>query len=106
MPDNADDRGLKLDQNKTQWFALPLKVIKLLADVFHAGEKKYATFNCLKPFEDGDRRFYDATMRHLQECQLDPLAIDEETGCYHGAQASWNILMRTYHAELERKKEA
>jgi hypothetical protein len=93
------DAGIKLDQGKQPYYAMPLKVIKLLADVFAAGERKYATFNCLKPFEDGDRRFWDATMRHLEEAQLDPLAIDPETGCYHGVQAAWNILMRTYHAK-------
>lgn len=98
MPDLKDDTGLKFDQGKQPWFATPLEVIQLLADVFAAGEKKYGIFNCLKPFENGDRRFWDATMRHLTECQRDPLAIDEETGCWHGAQAAWNILMRTYHA--------
>jgi hypothetical protein len=103
MPDLKDDTGLKLDQGKKQWYATPLEVIELLADVFAAGEKKYATFNCLKPFESGDRRFFDASMRHLKECQRDPLAVDEETGCYHGAQVAWNMLMRTYHAIKEEK---
>ena len=98
-PSNSDDTGLKLDQGKRQWYAMPLEVLELLADVFAAGEKKYATFNCLNPFENGDRRFYDATMRHLTECQRDPLAVDPETGCYHGMQAAWNMIMRTYHAD-------
>ena len=94
-----EPEGIKFDQDKKQWFAMPLEVAELLADVFAAGEKKYATFNCLKPFDDGDRRFYDATMRHLKECQIDPLARDPETGCYHGSQVAWNMLLRTYHAE-------
>ena len=96
--------GIKLDNGKKQWYAMPLEVLELLSDVFVAGEKKYETFNCLKPFVDGDRRFYDATIRHLKECQLDPLAIDEETGCYHGAQVAWNILMRTYHSDKKRRE--
>lgn len=94
-----ESKGLKLDSGKIQWYATPLVIIRLLADVFAAGEKKYETFNCMKPFVDGDRRFWDATMRHMQEAQLDPLAKDPETGCYHGAQAAWNLLLRTYHAE-------
>jgi hypothetical protein len=102
MPEN----GLKLDQGKRRWYAMPLKVVALLADVFTAGENKYATFNCLKPFEDGDRRFWDATMRHMEEAQLDPLAIDPETGCYHGVQAAWNLLMRTYHAAESKKRDS
>lgn len=96
--------GLKLDKGKRQWYAMPLSVVALLADVFAAGEKKYETFNCMKPFENGDRRFWDATMRHMEACQMDPKAIDPETGCYHGVQAAWNLLLRTYHAQ-ERKND-
>lgn len=96
--------GLKYDSEKQEWYAMPLEVVKLLADVFAAGEKKYKTFNCLKSFEDSDRRFYNATLRHISECQIDPLAKDTETGCYHGAQAAWNILMRTYHADKKARK--
>lgn len=92
-------KGIKNDTGKTQWYATPLEVVELLADVFSKGEKKYDIFNCLNPFDDSDRRFWDATMRHLTQCQLDPLATDEETGCYHGAQAAWNSLMRVYHAK-------
>ena len=97
--DQVPEYGLKHDKNKIQWYAMPLVIAELLADVFAVGERKYAIFNCLNPFEDGDRRFYDAAMRHLKECQIDPLARDEETGCYHGSQAAWNLLLRTYHAE-------
>ena len=106
MPTNQDDIGVKLDQGKRQWYATPLEIIALLADVFAAGEKKYTTFNCLNPFENGDRRFYDAAMRHTAECQMDPLAIDPETGCYHGAEAAWNHLLRVYHAKKEAEKKA
>jgi hypothetical protein len=94
---NAGKKGLKFDQNKQPWYAMPLSVLKPLASVFAAGEKKYATFNCLQPFDDSDRRFWDATMRHLEEFQINPHAIDPETGCYHGAQAVFNILMRIHH---------
>ena len=86
---------------------MPLEVLDGLASVFEAGEKFYSTFNCLNEFEDGDRRFWDGMMRHLRKCQLNPLAIDDDpeegTGCLHGYQAGWNILMRTYHAEKRNK---
>lgn len=90
--------GLKYDQGKQQWYAMPLELLQPLADVFAAGEKKYSTFNCLHPFDDADRRFWDATIRHLTLCQLDPLARDEETGCYHAAQACFNLLLRIRNA--------
>lgn len=93
--------GLKFDQGKQPWFAMPLEVLMPLADVFAAGEKKYNTFNCLQPFRDANRRFYDGQMRHTEQCQLDPLAIDEETGCYHAAQVAFNTLMRLYHAKKQ-----
>lgn len=93
--------GMKLDNGKQPYFAMPLEVLMPLADVFAAGEKKYATFNCLKPFREPNRRFYDGMMRHIEQCQLDPLAIDEETGCYHAAQVAFNTLMRLYHAKKE-----
>lgn len=93
--------GLKHDNGKQPWYAMPLEVLEPLADVFAAGEKKYATFNCLQPFREPDRRFYDGLMRHLEACQLDPLAKDEETGCYHAAQVAFNTLMRLYHAKKQ-----
>jgi hypothetical protein len=96
-------KGRKFDKNKREWFAMPLVVIELLADVFNAGEKKYETFNCLQTFDDADRRFYNAAMRHLVKCQMDPLARDEETGCFHGSQVAWNMLMRVYHCEKQPK---
>jgi hypothetical protein len=40
-------------------------------------------------------------MRHAEACQVDPLAIDEETGCYHGAQIAFNALLRIFNARRE-----
>lgn len=90
--------GQKWDQGKLSWKAMPLEVLQPLAEVFNAGVKKgYGEYNCLQPFEDADRRFYDGMMRHVVACQLDPLAIDEETGCFHAAQVAFNTLLRLYH---------
>jgi hypothetical protein len=97
--DQAPAKGQKDDGGKQKWHAMPIVVLKPLADLFEAGRGKYGKFNCLKPFENPDERFWDATTRHLEGCQLDPLAKDEETGCYHAASAAFNILMRLYHCE-------
>jgi len=84
---------------------MPLEILEPLADVFRAGEKKYETFNCLKPFDDPARRFYDAMMRHMEAQQIDPLAKDPDTGCYHAAQIAFNALMRLYHCrKLQEEK--
>jgi len=100
-PRVREQEGLKHDSGKQKYHAMPLCVLGPLADTFTAGVKKYEKFNCLKPFSDSDSRFWDGTMRHLEQCQLDPLAKDTETGCYHAAQAAFNILLRLYHARLE-----
>lgn len=94
--------GAKYDDGKLDWYTLPFVVLKPLVDVFMFGVKKYGIFNCLKNFTDPDRRFFSAAMRHSVECQMDPLSMDEESGCYHEAQAAWNHLLRLYHA---RKRE-
>ena len=99
----AYQAGQKFDQGKQHWYAMPLVMISPLADVFRAGEQKYATFNILQPFDDPSRRFYDGLMRHLSSAQINPLARDEETGCYHLAQVAFNALARLHHAkEAER----
>jgi hypothetical protein len=99
MPDNKDDSGLKYDQGKIDWHSFPLVCLKGLIKVAEAGCKKYERFNCLKPFDNGSQRFFSASLRHTVACQIDPLSVDEETGCRHGYEAAWNMIMRTYHAE-------
>ena len=109
MAGSPSSEDLKFDKNKQLWFAMPLEVLAPLADVFAAGEKKYATFNCLQPFKDGSRRFYDGQMRHTMATQRDPLAIDKELKEQYGvevfelAQVAFNALLRLYHARKEQE---
>lgn len=92
--------GKKHDEGKLDWHALPLELVELLVPVAVAGAKKYGRGNILEPFNEADRRFYSATMRHVRACQHTPLAVDEETGCYHAAQAAYDLLARVYQCEL------
>jgi len=96
-----ENEGLKFDKGKQEWFAMPLELLEPLADAFKHGEGEYGLFNCLKPFDDPNRRFYDAQFRHTVASQLDPLAIDAKSGCYHLAQSAFNSLMRLYHCKKE-----
>lgn len=91
--------GKKDDAGKQRWYAMPLCVLKDLADVFTAGKAKYGIFNCLQEFDNPKERFWDAMMRHLEECQIDPLSKDPETGCYHAACVAFNALMYLYHCK-------
>jgi len=94
--------GLKFDKNKQQWYRMPLVVLKPLADVYCIAGMKYPPFNCLQPFEDGDRRLYDAMMRHAEASQIDPLAINhDDGGVYHLAQVAFSALTRLYNALKE-----
>ena len=101
--------GSKRDEGKQEYYAMPLVLLKPLADVFHAGELEYKLFNCLNPFKDSDRRFWNATMRHLEACQIDPLAVDQEIKdkygleVYHSAQVAFNMLLRIRSADIERR---
>lgn len=91
--------GLKFDQGKQRWFAMPLEILEPLADVFDAGVQKYELFNCLERFDDANKRFYDGMMRHVRASQLDPLAKDVgDTECYHLAQVAFNALIRLYQS--------
>ena len=97
-----DEKGKKWDSGKMDWHALPLTILIPLVEVFEAGIRKgYGRHNCLNPFDNPDERFFSATMRHLEACQLDPLAKDLETGCYHAAQVAFSILMRLHHCRKQ-----
>ena len=100
----TENKGLKFDNEKQEWFAMSLEILEPLADVFNAGEKIYDTFNCLLPFDDSSRRFYNATIRHLRASQIDPLARDEETGCYNLAQVAFNSLLRLHNCLREKRE--
>lgn len=103
LPHQAE-RGKKYDSGKLDWHSMPLSLLKPLVSVFEAGIKKgYGRHNCLLPFDNSDERFFSAAMRHMEACQLDPLAIDEETGVYHGAQVAFNMLLRIKNAEENKK---
>lgn len=91
--------GKKDDAGKQRWYAMPLCVLKDLADAFNHGQKIYGLFNCLKEFENPKEQFWNALMRHLEECQVDPMSKDKESGCYNAACVAFNALMYLYHCK-------
>lgn len=90
--------GKKFDTGKLAWFDLPLELVELLVPVATAGREKYGLHSALVPLKDGNERWYGAKMRHSMESQRDPLAVDEEDGCYHLAKSAYNDLARLYLA--------
>ena len=97
--------GLKHDEGKLDWHALPLELVELLVPVALNGASKYGRHRILQPIEDAGPRHYSATMRHLSACQLNPLAIDPESGCYHAAHAAYDLLARLYQCRLDEPSE-
>ena len=93
----AGTPGKKEDAGKHRWYAMPLCVLNDLADTFNHGAEEYGLFNCLQEFEEPKQRWWNALMRHLEECPIDPLAKDETSGCYHAACVAFNALMYLYH---------
>ena len=97
--------GLKHDEGKLDWHALPLELVELLVPVAVNGANKYGRHSILQTIEDAGPRHYSATMRHLSACQLDPLAIDPESGCYHAVHAAYDLLARVYQCEGRHERE-
>jgi hypothetical protein len=98
-------KGTKFDTGKLDWSHLPVDVIEPLVAVFSFGAEKYGRENWRKGFENSDNRLHASRMRHIVDCQYDPLAINEDDGgVYHEAQVAWNSLVRLHHA-LERQKQ-
>ena len=97
--------GLKHDEGKLDWHALPLELVELLVPVAVNGANKYGRHSILQTIEDAGPRHYSATMRHLSACQLDPLAIDPESGCYHAVHAAYDLLARVYQCEGRQERE-
>ena len=98
--------GTKFDQGKKDWSLVDLKFIEPLIDVFVCGEKNHGYENWKKEFDNCERRFFAAMMRHVEKSQKNPLAWNEKDQCYHLAQVAWNALFRLYHALEEEKKHA
>ena len=99
------EEGEKWDDGKMDWFLLPLELIEPLNAALLGGEKKgYGNFSCMKPFKNPSRRFYNGQMRHTRLSQIDPLAIDKETGAYHLACVAFNALMRLHHCLKEKEE--
>ena len=94
--------GIKNDKDKPDWSLIDPMFIEPLVAVFAIGEKKYGYENWKKKFENGDRRFKAALMRHYIKCYKSPLAFNEEDNCYHLAQVAFNALLRLYHALNEK----
>lgn len=74
----APAAALKFDQDKTQYYLLPLDLLDGTADVFSFGAKKYAADNFRKAGGLDPIRTLSSCMRHLAEIQRAIITNDHE----------------------------
>lgn len=89
----AENKGVKSDQGKTQWSYLPIPAVKAVIDVMAYGDTKYPApdGSNWKRVPDAKKRYYNAAMRHLTSW-WDGEQNDPETGYNHLAHACSNLL--------------
>ncbi len=79
----------KHDAGKLMYSLIPPVATKALAEVLTFGAQKYAP-NSWQGVEEGERRYLDALMRHL-EAYRSGEAIDNESGLSHLSHAITNL---------------
>jgi hypothetical protein len=77
--------GTKFDAGKPRWSLLPQGSVASIVDVLEFGAAKYAPNNW-QLVQDGQTRYYDAAMRHI-EAWRNGEKQDQETGLSHLAHA-------------------
>jgi len=94
---NQENKGIKYDDGKIQWWYLPIEPIKEVLKVLHYGDKKYpADDGCnWKRVPNAKKRYYSALMRHIT-AWWDEEKNDQESGMHHLAHACTNVLFLLY----------
>jgi len=92
-----ENKGIKHDDGKIQWWYLPIEPIKEVLKVLHYGDKKYpADDGCnWKRVPNAKKRYYSALMRHIT-AWWDEERNDQESGMHHLAHACTNVLFLLY----------
>jgi len=101
-PDTDPSGGTRYSSNKpSNWWALPLAGLRLVARVTTYGGEKYAPLDWA--IGQSFSVLYDCTMRHLVAMQVDGFwSNDEESGLPHAAHACWNLLTMCHFMALDR----
>lgn len=78
--------GVKHDHDKLRYDLIPPQPMKDVASVLTYGAAKYSPDNWTR-VSDGERRYYAAAMRHLEQWRLGE-TLDSESGLPHIAHAT------------------
>lgn len=82
--------GRKDDQGKLSWDLLPFSATEQVLKVLMHGAKRYGEFDW-KLVDDGERRYWNAAMRHLIAYQQGE-TLDPDSGLPHLAHAACSVL--------------
>ena len=83
--------GRKDDAGKPRWSLVPEQALEDVVKVLTYGARKYGDYNW-REVDDGPRRYYDASMRHLMAYRQGHWT-DDESGLPHLAHAVASLLV-------------
>lgn len=98
---NTPIKGMKFDTGKLQYHLIPPETLKALAEVLTFGAQKYAPNNW-QLVEDGETRYLDALMRHLEAYRSGEL-IDNDSMCPHLSHVLTNAAFLHYLTTKDQK---
>ena len=98
---NTPIKGMKFDTGKLQYHLIPPETLKALAEVLTFGAQKYAPNNW-QLVENGETRYLDALMRHLEAYRSGEL-IDNDSGCPHLSHVLTNAAFLHYLTTKDQK---
>jgi len=82
--------GVKHDDGKTDWSLLPYDALEPIVRVLMHGAEKYGAENW-RDVPDGERRYWNAAMRHLI-AYMSGTGEDDESGMSNLAHAACNVI--------------
>ncbi len=91
----------KTTAGKVPMANVPLDSLAGVANVLDTGNKKYGQDNWREPLPQGDtvRHYVSAALRHLAACQVDPKAVDKDSGLLHIDHAVTSLLIASHHTQ-------
>lgn len=100
IPETVSFGGLKHDREKLRYDLIPVHPLRLLAEVYTIGARKYADRNWEKGI--AYTRILGAMMRHLEAFRAGE-SLDPEGGQHHLASVAWGAFALMEYEETHRE---
>lgn len=89
-------KGFKLDNDKPKMSLVPLDACKAIAELMTWALQKYPNKDNWRSIENGEERYFDSMLRHLEAIQSG-VDVDPETGYPHAYAVGANALFFLSH---------